>query len=106
MSKRSQGASAGAATLQHCPCQEDGRTTWHSLLARKGNDSPTIWTAVLKGNPLVYGIPQSKHDGRRAVLKVRVMTGNGLSLMAKPKNQREIAMTWQILRDLGLVMFA
>ena len=43
-------------------------------LVRKGNDFPTVWTTVLKGNALVDGIPQSKHDGTRPVLEIRLIT--------------------------------
>ena len=44
-------------------------------LVRKGNDFPTVWNTVLKGNALVDGIPQSKHEGGRAVLEIRLITG-------------------------------
>lgn len=47
-------------------------------LVRKGNDFPTSWTTVLKSNPLVEGIPQSKHEGTRPVLEVRLITGERL----------------------------
>jgi hypothetical protein len=47
-------------------------------LIRKGNDFPTVWTTVLKGNALVDGIPQSKHEGTRPVLEIRLITGERL----------------------------
>jgi hypothetical protein len=47
-------------------------------LVRKGNDFPTVWATVLKGNALVDGIPQSKHEGERPVLEIRLITGERL----------------------------
>jgi len=47
-------------------------------LVRKGNDFPTVWKTVLKGNALVDGIPQSKLEGTRPVLEVRLITGERL----------------------------
>ena len=47
-------------------------------LMRKGNDFPTVWNTVLKGNGLVDGIPQSKLDGVRSVLEIRLITGERL----------------------------
>jgi len=44
-------------------------------LVRKGTDFPTIWTTLLKGHSLVNGIPQSKLEGNRPVLVVRLITG-------------------------------
>jgi hypothetical protein len=47
-------------------------------LIRGGNDFPNIWTTMLKRHPLVYGIPQSKIVGGRAVLEIRLITGERL----------------------------
>jgi hypothetical protein len=47
-------------------------------LARKGEDFPTIWMTVLKINALVAGIPQSKTEGTRPVLEIRLLTGERL----------------------------
>jgi len=47
-------------------------------LVRKGNDFPTVWSTVLKGNALVDGLPQSIHDGKQPVLEVRLITGERL----------------------------
>jgi hypothetical protein len=47
-------------------------------LVRRGNDFPNIWTTMLKRHPLVDGIPQSKIVGGRAVLEIRLITGERL----------------------------
>ena len=47
-------------------------------LMRKGNDFPTVWTTVLKVNPLVNGIPESRYEGTRSVLVIRLITGDRL----------------------------
>ena len=44
-------------------------------LVRKGNDFPTVWNTLLKGHALVDGIPQSKLEGNRPVLEIRLITG-------------------------------
>ena len=44
-------------------------------MMRKGEDFPTVWSTVLKGNALVDGIPQSKLEGTRSVLEIRLITG-------------------------------
>ncbi len=44
-------------------------------MVRKGEDFPTVWTTVLEGNALVDGIPQSKFEGARSVLEIRLITG-------------------------------
>jgi hypothetical protein len=44
-------------------------------LVRKGTDFPTVWSSLLKGHTLVAGIPQSKMEGGRPVLEVRLITG-------------------------------
>lgn len=47
-------------------------------LVQKGNDFPTVWKTVLKGNPLVDGIPHSKLETTRPLLEVRLITGERL----------------------------
>jgi hypothetical protein len=47
-------------------------------LVRKGNDFPTVWSTVLKGNPLIDGLPQSRLEGPRPVLEIRLITGERL----------------------------
>lgn len=44
-------------------------------LMRKGNDFPTVWATTLKSHPLVGGIPESKLEGKRPVLEIRLVTG-------------------------------
>jgi len=47
-------------------------------LVRKGNDFPTVWNTVLKGNALVDGIPRSTREGAKSVLEIRLITGERL----------------------------
>ena len=47
-------------------------------LVRKGNDFPAVWTTVLKRHPLVNGIPESKLQGNRPTLEIRLITGERL----------------------------
>jgi hypothetical protein len=47
-------------------------------LVRNGNDFPTVWSTVLKGHVLVDGIPRQHHDGTRALLEIRLITGDRL----------------------------
>jgi hypothetical protein len=47
-------------------------------LVRGGNDFPDIWATMLKRHPLVDGIPQSKLLAGRAVLEIRLITGERL----------------------------
>ena len=54
-------------------------------LVRKGNDFPTIWTTVLKGHALVNGIPESKLEGKRPALEVRLGTGERLVFDSESK---------------------
>jgi hypothetical protein len=54
-------------------------------LVRNGNDFPTIWTTVLKGHALVNGIPESKLEGKRPVLEVRLVTGERLVFDSESK---------------------
>ena len=47
-------------------------------LVRNGNDFPTVWNTVLKGNSLIDGPPQSRMEGPRPVLEIRLITGERL----------------------------
>jgi hypothetical protein len=47
-------------------------------LVRKGNDFPTVWNTVLKGNPLIDGLPLSRMQGPRPVLEIRLITAERL----------------------------
>ena len=49
-----------------------------TALVRKGEDFPTVWATVLKGNPLVDDIPKSKLEGSRTVLEIKLITGERL----------------------------
>ena len=44
-------------------------------LVRKGNDFPNVCATLLKRHPLVDGIAESKLEGGRAVLEIRLVTG-------------------------------
>lgn len=54
-------------------------------LVRKGNDFPTVWTTLLKGHPLVNGIPESRLEGRRPMLVIRLITGERLLFDSESK---------------------
>jgi hypothetical protein len=47
-------------------------------LLRKGEDFPTVWMTKLKGHPLVVGLPQHTHDGKRSLIEIRLITGERL----------------------------
>ena len=47
-------------------------------LMRKGADFPAVWNTLLKGHTLVEGIPQSKSEGGRTMLEIRLITGERL----------------------------
>jgi len=47
-------------------------------LVRNGNDFPTVWNTVLKDNSLIDGLPQSRMEGPRPVLEIRLITGERL----------------------------
>ena len=47
-------------------------------LMREGTDFPAVWSTLLKGHTLVEGIPQSKIEGGRTVLEIRLITGERL----------------------------
>jgi hypothetical protein len=54
-------------------------------LVRKGEDFPTVWATVLKSHALVTGIPQSKLEGQRPVLEIRLITGEWLVFDSESK---------------------
>jgi hypothetical protein len=45
---------------------------------RGGADFPTVWHTVLKGCPLVAGIPRQRFEGARSLLDVPLVTGHCL----------------------------
>lgn len=52
----------------------------------EGADFPTIWSTLLKGHPLVEGIPQQRLEGGRSLLEIPMITVNGSCLTAKERN--------------------
>ena len=54
---------------------------------REGEDFPTVWQTLLKGHPLVDGIPRSRMDGNRSVLEIRLITGEWLVFDGDAKSQ-------------------
>jgi hypothetical protein len=54
-------------------------------LVRKGEDFPTVWATVLKGHALVNGIPESKLEGSRPVLEIKLITGERLLFDSESK---------------------
>jgi hypothetical protein len=57
-------------------------------LVRKGEDFPTVWAAMLKGHALVNGIPESKLEGGRPVLEIKLITGERLLFDSESKKFR------------------
>jgi hypothetical protein len=47
-------------------------------VVRKGDDFPTVWQTLLKGHPLVEGIPRQRLDGNRSLLEIPLITGERL----------------------------
>ena len=47
-------------------------------LIRIGKAFPTVWDTVLKGHPLVEGIPRQKCQGTRSLLYIPLITGERL----------------------------
>jgi hypothetical protein len=47
-------------------------------VVRKGKDFPTVWQTLLKGHPLVKGIPRQRLDGNRSLLEIPLITGERL----------------------------
>ena len=60
-----------------------------TLLVRKGNDFPTIWSTFLKTHSLVEGIPRQRLDrSRRNLLDIPLITGEQLVFDAEIKEFR------------------
>lgn len=45
---------------------------------RKGNDFPIVWYTLLKGHPLVKGIPRERLEDKRILLDIPLITGERL----------------------------
>ena len=45
---------------------------------RQGADFPTVWHTLLKGCPLVAGIPRQRFAGARSLLEIPLVTGHCL----------------------------
>ncbi|WP_395646688.1 hypothetical protein [Terricaulis sp.] len=45
---------------------------------RRGDDFPTIWHSILRGHPLVRGLPTHQIQDGEAVIVVRLMNGQSL----------------------------
>jgi hypothetical protein len=43
-----------------------------------GSDFPTVWQTILRGHPLILGMPEQRLEGGRAQLHVRLITGQRL----------------------------
>jgi hypothetical protein len=44
----------------------------------RGSGFPDVWQTVLKGNPLVAGIPRQRLAGTRSVLEIPLITGEAI----------------------------
>ncbi len=55
-------------------------------LVRNGNDFPTVWNTLLKGDALVHGLPRQRHDGSRSLLDISLVTGERLVFDGDAKN--------------------
>jgi hypothetical protein len=49
-----------------------------TALVQKGNDFQNVWSTLLKTHPLVVGLPLSTIQGGRAILEIRLITGERL----------------------------
>ena len=47
---------------------------------RAGDDFPTVWQTVLKGHPLVVGVPFQRIENDQPLLEIRLITGQRLIL--------------------------
>ena len=45
---------------------------------RKGETFPTVWHTMLRGHPLVNGIPRQRMEGNRSLLDIPLITGERL----------------------------
>jgi hypothetical protein len=44
----------------------------------EGADFPAVWSKLLKGHPLIEGIPQQRLEGDRSLLDIPLITGERL----------------------------
>jgi hypothetical protein len=47
-----------------------------------GMDFPGVWHSLLKGHPLVVGVPEQRMRGEQTVLEIRLITGQRIVLGA------------------------
>jgi hypothetical protein len=45
---------------------------------RKGNEFSTVWYTLIKGHPLVEGIPRQRTEGTLSLLDIPLITGERL----------------------------
>jgi hypothetical protein len=57
----------------------------------QGADFPTVWHTVLKGSPLVAGIPRQRFEGTRSLLDVPLVTGHSL---VYDGDRQEFSLQW------------
>ena len=57
-------------------------------LVRKGNDFPTVWSALLKTHTLVEGMPRQRLERNRSLLHIPLVTGEQLIFDADVKEFR------------------
>jgi hypothetical protein len=70
---------ASCTDITQCPKSE--QLIWHICAPSwcgKETIFSTVWSTLLKGHTLVAGIPQSKVEGVRTVLEIRLITGERL----------------------------
>jgi hypothetical protein len=59
-----------------------------TVLVRKGNDFPTVWSILLKSHALVDGVPRQRLERDRSLLDIRLVTGEQLVFDADVKEFR------------------
>ncbi len=64
-------------------------------LVRKGEDFLTVWTSVLNSHALVNGLPESKLEGKRPVLEIKLITGERLVFDSESKKFRDATLSPQ-----------
>jgi hypothetical protein len=57
-------------------------------MVRKGNDFPTVWSALLKDHTLVAGMPRPRLEGKRSLLDIPLITGEQFVFDADVKEFR------------------
>jgi hypothetical protein len=67
-------------------------------VVRKGDDFPTVWQTLLKGHPLVEGIPRQRLDGKPESLGDSADHG---AVKASGRVQRCCARTHRRARELA-----